>query len=47
MLQQLEFNLHRFAQLEVKRAQRFIQQQHVRIKHHAAGDGNALFLATG
>ena len=43
-LQGLQLNLHMFAQLEVQRPQRLIQQQHVRLQHHAARDGDPLLL---
>jgi hypothetical protein len=44
---QLQLDLHGFAQLEVERAERFVEQQHIRIQHHAAGNRDALLLATG
>ncbi len=46
-LQQLQFILHLSSQLEVERAQRFVEQQHQRFDHQRAGKGNALALAAG
>jgi hypothetical protein len=44
---QLQLDLHGFAQLQVQRTERLVEQQHIRIQHHAAGNGNALLLAAG
>ena len=43
-LQALEFQLHLLAQLEVQRAQGFVQQQHPGLVDQAAGDGHPLLL---
>ena len=47
MLQQLQLDLHALAQLQVERAERLVEQQHVRLEHHAARDRDALLLAAG
>ena len=39
--------LHILAQLEVERAQRLVQQQHLRLIDQCAGDGDALLLTSG
>ncbi|MNM86824.1 hypothetical protein D3C81_989880 [compost metagenome] len=46
-LQLFQFALHLFTQLEVQRAQRFVQQQHPRSVHQRAGQCDPLALATG
>ena len=46
-LQTLQLQLHLFAQLEVQRAQRLVQQQDLRLVDQTAGDGHALLLAAG
>ena len=43
--QQLE--LHLLAELEVERAERLVEQQHLRLVHDRAGQGDALALAAG
>ena len=47
MLQELQLDLHAFAQLQIKSAEGFVEQQDVRLEHHAARDGDALLLAPG
>ena len=47
LLQALEFRLHFFAQLEVERAERLVEQQHLRAVDQGAGQCHALTLATG
>ena len=47
LLQALQLQLHLLAQLEVQRAQRLVQKQHLRLVDQAAGDGHALLLAAG
>ena len=42
LLQALEFKLHLAAELQIQRAQRFIQQQQLRFGRERAGDGDAL-----
>ena len=44
-LQQLQFDLHRFAQLLVQRAQRLVEQHDVRLDDEAAGERHALLLS--
>ena len=47
LLQALELKLHLAAELQIQRAQRFIQQQQLRFGRERAGDGDALALAAG
>ena len=47
LLQALELQLHLLSQLEVQRAERFIQQEDARIVDDGAGDGDALLLSAG
>ena len=47
LLHALELHLHLLAQLQIQRAQRLVQQQHLRLVHQRAGDGDALLLAAG
>ena len=47
LLHAFELQLHFLAQLQVQRAQRLVQQQHLRLVHQRAGDGDALLLAAG
>ena len=47
VLQKFQLDLHRFAQLQIERAERFIEQEYIWIEHHAASNGDALFLAAG
>jgi hypothetical protein len=44
-LQRLQLALHLLAQLQVERAQRLVQQQHLRLADQRAGQGHALALA--
>ena len=44
-LQALELDLHLFAQLEVERAERLVEQEHLRLDDEGAGEGDALPLA--
>jgi hypothetical protein len=46
-LHPLQLELHLLAQLEVQRAERLVQQQHVRLVHDGPGQGDALALAAG
>ncbi len=43
-LDRLQFLLHRAPQVEVERAQRFVQQQHIRLHRQRAGQRHALPL---
>ena len=45
-LQQLEFDLHFFAQFAVKRTKRFIEQQHAGSVHEGASNCDTLLLTT-
>ena len=45
LLDALELALHFLAQLQVQRAEGFVQQQYVRLVHQRAGDGHTLLLA--
>src|SRR5262249_22756024 len=47
MLQELELDLHAFAQLEVECTERLVEEEHVGLEHHAASDSDALLLAAG
>ncbi len=42
-----ELHLHAAAQLGVERVERFVEQQHARLQHDHARDGDALLLAAG
>ena len=46
-LQCAQLDLHLLAQLLVERAQRLVQQQHLRLADQRAGQGDALPLAAG
>ena len=46
-LDPLELDLHLPAQLEVERAQRLVEQQHLRAVDQRAGERDALLLAAG
>ena len=46
-LDRLELDLHLLAQLEVERAERLVEQQHLRAVDQRAGESHALALATG
>ncbi|CCK17660.1 hypothetical protein BN136_3670 [Cronobacter universalis NCTC 9529] len=46
-LQVFQLHLHLLAQFEIERAERFVEQQHARLVHQRAGDGDALALAAG
>ena len=46
-LQGLELDLHLLAQLEIERAQRLVEQQHLRLVDQRAGKRHALALAAG
>ena len=46
-LQALQFQLHLLAQLEVKCAQRLVQQKDARLVDQTAGNGNTLLLTAG
>ena len=43
--QAAEFDLHRLAQVPVERAERFVEQENVRLDRQGAGQGDALLLA--
>src|SRR5215468_11549092 len=43
----LDLDLHLLAQILVERAQRLIEQKHVRIEHETARERDALLLAAG
>ena len=47
LLNIFEFGLHIFAQFQIQRRQRFIQQKHTRIVRQSARDGHPLLLPTG
>ena len=47
LLHRLELDLHLLAQLQIQRAQRLVQQQHLRLVDQRARDGDALLLAAG
>ena len=47
LLDALQFVLHILTQTQIQRAQRLVQQQHLRAVHQCAGDGHALLLAAG
>ena len=47
LLDALELILHLFAQLQVQRAQRLVQQQHLRLIDQRAGDRHTLLLSAG
>ncbi len=47
LLHALQFQLHLLTQLQIQRAQRLVQQKHLRLVDQRAGDGNALLLAAG
>ena len=42
-----ELDLHLLAQILVERAQRLVEQQHIRIEHQPARQGDALLLSSG
>ena len=46
-LDRLELDLHLLAQLEVERAERLVEQQHLRAVDQRAGERHALALAAG
>ena len=46
-LDALELDLHRLAQLEVERAERLVEQQHLRVHHERARERDALLHAAG
>ena len=46
-LQRLQLDLERAAQLRIKRAERFIEQEHGRVEHERAGQRDPLLLAAG
>ena len=46
-LDPLELDLHRLAQLEVERAERLVEQQHLRLHDQRAGERHALLHAAG
>ncbi len=46
-LKLFQLHLHLFPQLQVQGTQRFVQQQHGRLQHQTAGNGDALFLSAG
>ena len=46
-LQSLQLQLHLAAQLQVQRAEGFVQQQHAGTVHHGAGNGDTLTLPAG
>ena len=47
LLQRLQLFLHLLAQLEVERAERFVEEQHFRLVDQSAGQRHALPLAAG
>ena len=47
LLDALELDLHILAQLQVQRAQRLVQQKHLRMVHKRPRDGHALLLPAG
>ena len=47
LLDPADFDLQVFAKQRVNGAQRFIQQEDLRGRHHSAGQGNALLLTAG
>ena len=47
LLQRLQFLLHLLAELEVERAERLVEQQHLRPVDQRAGERHALALAAG
>ena len=47
LLQVDELDLHFFAQLRIERCQRFVEQQHGRMRHERAAYRHALLLSTG
>ncbi|MPM45846.1 hypothetical protein SDC9_92538 [bioreactor metagenome] len=47
LLHVLQFNLHFLAELEVERAERFVEEEHLRFVDKRAGDGDALLLTAG
>jgi hypothetical protein len=47
LLQRLQFLLHVFAQLEVERTKRLVEQKHLRLVDQGAGERDALALAAG
>ena len=47
LLDALELDLHLLAQLEVERAERFVEEQDGRLVDQRAGEGDALRLAAG
>ena len=46
-LDALELELHHLAQLEVERAERFVEQQRAGVVHQRAGQRDALLLTAG
>ena len=42
-----QFELHLLAELEVERAERLVEQQHLGLVHDRAGQGDTLALAAG
>ena len=47
LLERLEEDLHLLAQLQVERAERLVEQQHLRVVHERARERDALALAAG
>ncbi|CAK7024187.1 MAG: hypothetical protein DELT_03336 [Desulfovibrio sp.] len=46
-LHPLQFELHFLAEFEVERAEGFVEQEHLRLVHEGAGNGDALLLSAG
>src|SRR6185436_13114278 len=46
-LKRLQFHLHLFAKLEVKRPERLVEEEDLGLDHKRAGERHALALATG
>ena len=47
VLDRLQLELHLLAELEVERAERLVEQQHLRLVHKRAGERDPLLLTTG
>ena len=47
VLDRLQLELHLLAELEVERAERLVEEQHARLVHERAREGDALLLAAG
>src|SRR5262249_51459174 len=43
----LEFDAHLFSQLWIERRQRFVEQQHIRLKHQRTRQGDSLAFPSG